>query len=178
MPRIIGFIRDQYADLPIPLPPAQIQQATYIVTGANTGLGLECTKHLFRMGAAHIIMAVRSLKRGEAAIASIRSSVSRQDNGVLELWELDLGSADSVEAFAHKLNALERLDGLIANAGVSMLKFQVVEGVEYSLFVNVVTTMLLVLRAIPKLQESARKYGFQTNVVVVTSNTALEIELE
>lgn len=176
MPRVVGFIRDQYTNLPVPQPPANIADATYIVTGANSGVGLECTKHLFRMGAKRIIMAVRSHRKGETALAAIQSETGRQDVG--EVWELDLTSLDSVEAFTQRISVLDRLDALIANAGVAMASFQVVEGVELSLLVNVVSTMLLAFRALPKLQESARKLEVQTHLVIVSSNTALESSME
>jgi retinol dehydrogenase 12 len=176
MPRIFGFIRDQHTNLPVPQPPAIIADATYIVTGGNSGLGLECAKHLFRMGAKRIIMAVRSRSKGESALAAIRSETGRQDVG--EVWELDLTSLDSVEACAQRISMLDRLDALIANAGVVMSSFQMVEGMELSLLVNVVSTMLLAFRALPKLQESARKLGVQTHVVIVTSNSAFESDME
>lgn len=176
MPRTVDFIRDQYTTLPVPEPPRNIADATYIVTGANSGLGLECTKHLFRMGAKRIIMAVRTASKGESALTAIRNETGRQ--GVGEVWELDLTSPDSVEAFSQRVSILDRLDGLIANAGVVMGNFQTSEGLELSLLVNVVSTMLLVFRALPKLQESARKLVVQTHVVIVTSNTALESSME
>jgi retinol dehydrogenase-12 len=176
MPRIVGFIRDQHTNLPLPQPPVNIADATYIVTGANSGLGLECAKHLFQMGAKRIIMAVRSRSKGEAAMEAIRSETNRQDVG--EVWELDLTSPESVEAFAQRVAMLDRLDALIANAGVIMGTFQQIEGMELSLLVNVVSTMLLAFRALPKLQDSARKLGVQTHLVIVTNNSALEPEME
>ncbi|PCG95217.1 Short-chain dehydrogenase/reductase SDR [Penicillium occitanis (nom. inval.)] len=152
MPSFIDFARNQYTHLPIPEPPANIKDATYIVTGANTGLGYECAKHLFHMGAKRIILAVRTPSKGEAALATIRSETGRKDVG--EVWELDLTSLDSVEAFAQRVNKLDRLDAIIENAGVVMTKFQLVEGIETSVLVNVVSTMLLAFRVLPKLQES------------------------
>ena len=122
------------------------------------------------MGASRIIMAVRSRSKGEAALRSIRSETGRHDAG--EVWELDLASLDSVEEFAQRISTLDRLDALIANAGVIMSSFQTVEGMELSLLVNVVSTMLLNFRALPKLQESARKLGGQTHLVIVSSNSA------
>jgi retinol dehydrogenase 12 len=172
MPRIVGFVRDQYTNLPVPQPPGNIEDATYIVTGANTGVGLQCAKHLFHMGAKRIIMAVRSRSRGEAALAAIRTETGRLNAG--EVWELDLTSLDSIEAFAQRIDTLDRLDGLIENAGVIMSTFQMVESVELSLFVNVVSTFLLLFRALPKLQESATKHRIQTHVTIVSSNSALE----
>lgn len=178
MPRIMGFIRDQRTHLPMPQPPANIAEATYIVTGANSGIGLECAKHLSRMGANRIILAVRSFSKGETALSTIRSETGRPDVG--EVWELDLASPKSVEDFAMRLNQLDRLDALIANAGVVTANFETVEegGMELSLVVNVVATMLLAFRALPKLEESARKVGSQTHLVVVSSNSAFESETE
>lgn len=176
MPRIAGFVRDQYTNLPVPQPPADIADATYIVTGANSGLGFECAKHLVGMGAKRVVMAVRSRSKGEAALSAIRSRTGRRDAG--EVWELDLASPDSVEAFARRTGELDRLDALIANAGVAMSDFELVEGVETTVMVNVVCTMLLAFRALPKLRESARRLGAPTRLVIVSSNTALEPEME
>lgn len=172
MPSFLAFVRDQYTHLPIPDPPANIKEATYIVTGANTGLGYECTKHLFRLGAKRIIMAVRTPSKGEAALATIQNETGRKDTG--EVWELDLTSLDSVEAFAQRVDKLDRLDAIIENAGLVMTKFELVEGIEHSLLVNVVSTMLLAFRVLPKLQESAGRLGVQTHLVIVSSNTAFE----
>ncbi|KAJ4248121.1 hypothetical protein NW762_012891 [Fusarium torreyae] len=172
MPNLLSLVRDQYASLEIPAPPRDITDATYVVTGANTGLGFECAKHLFQMNAGRVILAVRSREKGEAALATIRKETGRQNTG--EVWELDLTSPDSVEFFAKRLRSLHRLDALIANAGVVMGDFQLVEGLETSLLVNVVTTMLLAFRVLPKLVESARSLGTYTRLVVVTSDSALE----
>ncbi|CAM1510741.1 Fc.00g082540.m01.CDS01 [Cosmosporella sp. VM-42] len=172
MSEFLKFVRNQYTSLPVPEAPANIADATYVVTGANSGLGLECVKHLFRMGAGRVIMAVRSLEKGEAALATIRREANLSNVG--EVWELDLTSFESVEAFAKRLSTLNRLDALIANAGVVMTQFQVVEGMELSLVVNVVSTMLLSLRALPQLQATGRNFGIHPRLVIVSSNTALE----
>ncbi|KAK7420754.1 hypothetical protein QQX98_002558 [Neonectria punicea] len=176
MPGFLSFVRVQYTDLPLPQPPSNISGGTYVVTGANTGLGFECAKHLFQMGAGRIILAVRSREKGKAALDVIRRETGRQ--GVGEVWELDLMSLESVEIFSKRLGTLERVDGLIANAGVVMTQFQTIEGVESSLLVNVVSTMLLAFRALPKLQESARRFDIQPRLVIVTSNSALDNDMK
>lgn len=176
MPNILSFIRNQYTTLHVPKPPTNIADGTYIVTGANTGLGFECAKHLFQMGAGRIILAARSREKGEAALATIRRDTGREDVG--EAWELDLTSLDSVEEFSKRLVKLNRLDGLIANAGVAMGQFQLVDGIETTVLVNVVSTFLLAFRALPKLQESSHKFGIQPHLVIVTSDTALENNLK
>jgi NAD(P)-dependent dehydrogenase (short-subunit alcohol dehydrogenase family) len=86
-----------------------------VVTGANSGLGLETARELTRKGAS-VTMAVRNLDKGQAAIDDIRRD---QPNAELELVQLDLASLDSVRSAATELeDRLERIDLLINNAGV------------------------------------------------------------
>lgn len=88
---------------------------TAIVTGANTGLGLETAKALAAKGA-HVVLAVRNLDKGAAAVEWISRSVRDAD---LELQRLDLGSLASVrEAAAELRDKHARIDLLINNAGV------------------------------------------------------------
>lgn len=88
---------------------------TAIVTGANTGLGLETAKALAAKGA-HVVLAVRNLTKGEAAAEWISRSVPQAD---LELQRLDLGSLASVREAAQEIrNKHDHIDLLINNAGV------------------------------------------------------------
>ncbi|WP_301123735.1 SDR family NAD(P)-dependent oxidoreductase [Mycolicibacterium fortuitum] len=88
---------------------------TAIVTGANTGLGLETAKALAAKGA-HVVLAVRNLTKGEAAVEWITRSVRDAD---LELQRLDLGSLASVREAADEIRTKhETIDLLINNAGV------------------------------------------------------------
>lgn len=87
-----------------------------IVTGANTGLGLETAKALAAKGA-HVVLAVRNLDKGKAAVDWIARSAPTAD---LELQQLDLGSLASVRAAADDLKGkFDRIDLLINNAGVT-----------------------------------------------------------
>ncbi|CAI6261040.1 unnamed protein product [Periconia digitata] len=172
MPSFLSFVRDQYTPLALPQTPTDIADRTYIVTGANTGLGYECTKRLFLMGAGRVIIGVRSTEKGEAALTKIRNETGRQSVG--EVWELDLTSLTSVETFSKRIDRLDRLDAVIENAGMVAGHFQLVDGIESSLLVNVVATMLLAFRALPKLQESARNFRIQPNLVIVSSNSAID----
>src|ERR1041384_6462603 len=73
---------------------------TIIVTGSNTGMGLEAARHFVRLDAAKVILAVRDMLKGQAAAKDIVASTER--HGVVEVWELDLASYQSVEAFAQR----------------------------------------------------------------------------
>ncbi|MDQ1584145.1 MAG: hypothetical protein QOF36_2199, partial [Microbacteriaceae bacterium] len=83
---------------------------TIIVTGANSGLGRATTAALAGAGG-RVVMAVRDLKRGAAAAASIR--------GTVEVRELDLADLSSVRRFAE--DWAEPIDVLINNAGVMLV---------------------------------------------------------
>ncbi|ORV19610.1 SDR family NAD(P)-dependent oxidoreductase [Mycobacterium celatum] len=86
-----------------------------IVTGANTGIGYHTAAVLARCGA-HVVLAVRNLEKGNAALARI---VAAQPQADVTLAELDLSSLDSVRAAADALRTnYPRIDLLINNAGV------------------------------------------------------------
>ena len=105
-----------------------------IVTGANSGLGLESSKALAAKGAT-VVMAVRNLPKGEQASATIRQAVP---GAKLDLRQLDLGDLASVRAFAAAFKAqYERLDILMNNAGVMAIPRQeTVDGFEMQLGTN------------------------------------------
>jgi NAD(P)-dependent dehydrogenase (short-subunit alcohol dehydrogenase family) len=80
---------------------------TAVVTGANSGLGIATVDALARAGA-HVVLAVRDPKRGEAAARTVEGSV--------EVRRLDLADLTSVREFAGSWHG--DLDLLINNAGV------------------------------------------------------------
>jgi NAD(P)-dependent dehydrogenase (short-subunit alcohol dehydrogenase family) len=90
---------------------------TFIVTGANSGLGYVTTRELARHGA-RVVMAVRDTTKGEEALKKLRAA---QPDASVELRRLDLSDLDSVHAFARGIIANEvPVDVLINNAGIMM----------------------------------------------------------
>ncbi|WP_100470074.1 SDR family NAD(P)-dependent oxidoreductase [Mycobacteroides abscessus] len=86
-----------------------------IVTGANTGLGLETAKALAAHGA-HVVLAVRNAEKGKAAAAAITAAHSSAD---VTLQSLDLSSLESVRRASDELKGrYDKIDLLINNAGV------------------------------------------------------------
>ena len=84
---------------------------TFVVTGANTGLGYETARALAGLGG-HVIMTARDRERGERAVDSV---LDETPDATVELRLLDLADLDSVRAFAGSIRAV---DVLINNAGV------------------------------------------------------------
>lgn len=140
---------------------------TVIVTGANSGLGLEAARHFVRCGAATVIIACRTLSKGEAAKQDIEASEKR--NGVLQVWEIDLSSYESVKAFAKRCETLPRLDVCVENAGIATGKFSLAESHESHITVNVISTFLLALLLLPIMRKSAAKTGVTPYLTIVTS---------
>ena len=89
------------ADLP------RLDGRTFVVTGANSGIGLAASRALGAAGA-HVVLAVRDPERGRRAAATIPGST--------EVRRLDLADLASVRAFADAWEG--ELDVLVNNAGV------------------------------------------------------------
>jgi NAD(P)-dependent dehydrogenase (short-subunit alcohol dehydrogenase family) len=86
-----------------------------VVTGANSGLGLATARELARAGA-RVVLACRNVDKGASAARQIESALP---DAQVEVEALDLGSLDSVRAFAQRFRAEhEGPDLLINNAGV------------------------------------------------------------
>ena len=148
---------------------------TYIVTGANTGLGLEAAKHLVNLGAAKVVMGVRNVPAGETAKAEIEAATGKSN--VAEVWALDLSSYASVKAFAKKAIAeLDRIDAVIENAGVAMAQRVLAEGHIVPLTVNVYSTFLLGVMLLPKMSEGAQKFGILAHLVIITSRVSFDFK--
>lgn len=91
---------------------------TILVTGANSGLGLESARALVAHGA-RVLMACRNPERGEAAMVEVAKAGSAA-GGTAELVVLDLTDLDSVRRAATEVRDRtgDRLDVLLNNAGV------------------------------------------------------------
>ncbi|HEY1075810.1 MAG TPA: oxidoreductase [Fontimonas sp.] len=100
------------------IPPQHGRRA--VVTGANSGLGLQTATALAQAGA-EVIMACRSPERAAAALAQVRQQAP---GAQVELMTLDLADLASIRAFAETYaQRFDRLDLLINNAGVMALPF-------------------------------------------------------
>ncbi|TFA97856.1 Short chain dehydrogenase yanD [Trichoderma ghanense] len=144
--------------LPIPTASTDLSNHIIIVTGSNSGLGFEATRHLSRLGVGKIIMAVRTPSKGEAAKQQILQSTGKPESSI-EVWSIDMDSQDSVKAFADRASLLPRIDGILANAGMMTTQFTLSEGNERTLNVNVINTFLLFFLLLPSMRRSEQQTG-------------------
>ena len=163
----IAFLRSQFFSVP-PYPTKKYTGQTIIVTGSNVGLGLEASRHFVRLDAAKVILAVRSLEKGEVAKESIEASTGR--TGVVEVWQLDLSHYESVKDFAKRAQGLARLDVLVENAGIVTFKFSMMDDDESTIKTNVVSPILHSLLLLPKLRETGAKFNTLPRYVNISSD--------
>ena len=148
-------------------PTANFSGKTIIVTGSNVGLGKEAVNHFVRLKAKKVIVAVRSIAKGETVKAEIEAESER--TGIIDVWELDLSHYASVKAFAKRAATLDCLDAAVLNAGIATEKFEILEDNESTITVNVISSVLLALLLLPTLRFSAKKWGFEPTLTFVGS---------
>ncbi|MCA9645426.1 MAG: SDR family NAD(P)-dependent oxidoreductase [Polyangiaceae bacterium] len=134
-----------------------------IVTGANSGIGLEATRELLRHGA-HVILACRTPSKAESALKGLERDVP---NCQAEMMQLDLASLASIERFAGEVSG--PLDLLINNAGVMAIpRRETEDGFEMQIGTNHLGHFALTGRLLPRILEAAAA-GKRPRVVTVSS---------
>ena len=159
-----GFSADQ-------MPP--MDGLVALVTGANSGLGLEVSRQLMRANAT-VVLACRDVAKCEAAAQTLRAEaaalavMARPDVRVVHV---DLSDLRQVGRAAQTLDAeLGALDLLVANAGVAA-QFPLTltpDGVEQTFQSNFLGHFALVTRLLPLLERSSQRRGAPSRVVPLT----------
>jgi NAD(P)-dependent dehydrogenase (short-subunit alcohol dehydrogenase family) len=127
---------------------------TVIVTGGNSGIGLETAVALGQMGA-RVLITARSADRGVSALATISERIGAA--GSAELVLFDLADLSSVRAGAAEiLQRCPELHVLVNNAGLVLSERAVtVDGYEATFAINHLGPFLLTSLLLPRLVESA-----------------------
>lgn len=124
-----------------------------IITGGNSGIGLETAKDLASRGA-KVIIACRNVRRATEAKEEI---VKASGNTDIHFRQLDLASLRSVREFCDHISKTEkRVDVLINNAGAGGLgNYKTADGLHVGMQVNYFAPFLLTCLLVPKLKASA-----------------------
>jgi NAD(P)-dependent dehydrogenase (short-subunit alcohol dehydrogenase family) len=135
---------------------------TFIVTGANSGIGLEAVIALAGKGA-HVVMACRSADKAKGAADLVRKT---HPSAKLDVRSLDLSSLASVRAFAETMQKEHAsIDVLVNNAGVMAIpRTLTADGFEMQLGTNHLGHFALTGLLLPLLAKATR-----ARVVTVSS---------
>jgi NAD(P)-dependent dehydrogenase (short-subunit alcohol dehydrogenase family) len=141
----------------------ELQGKLAVVTGGNDGIGFAIAKRLAEAGA-EVMLAVRSLEKGEAARQQI---VDQHPEAKIIVGELDLASLNSVQRFCDSLLSDDRpIDILINNAGVMTppTRRETEDGFELQLGTNHLGHFALTARLFPLLRRGSARVISQTSI--------------
>lgn len=140
-----------------------LEGKTYLITGANAGVGFQAARTLLNKGA-KVVMLNRSVEKSTAAIKELNEEFGI--NADARFVRMDLASLASVrEAAAEVLKTVPRIDAFICNAAIAQVPTQklTVDGFESMLGTNHYGHFLLCGLLYPRLKESRGR------IVVVSS---------
>lgn len=141
---------------------ADLTGKTAIVTGGNSGIGVETARALAHAGA-RVILTSRKVSAGEEVAATLKSAGVK---GEVEVQQLDLADLSNVRGFAEKLQSEPKIDMLILNAGVAGLPLTYTkDNFEMQVGTNHFGHFVLVQSLLDKL----KKQGSPVRIVAVSS---------
>lgn len=145
MQRTRRFTRKRWTEASIPL----LTGKTFVVTGANSGIGLEAARYLASADA-RVILACRDEVRARRARDDIRLSTA---HGQVVVHQVDLADLKSIREFADRIESEnEAIHGLMNNAGVFALdRSRTVDGFETHFGVNHLGHFALTALLLPNL---------------------------
>jgi NAD(P)-dependent dehydrogenase (short-subunit alcohol dehydrogenase family) len=135
----------------VAMPP--LKGKTFVVTGANSGIGYITALELGKAEAC-VVVCARDVVRGQEAVAKLQKEAPA---GTFEFGHLDLASLASVKTFAESFTSAKRpLDVLINNAGVMNVPTRELtkDGLEMQLGTNCIGHWALSIQLLPALKLS------------------------
>ena len=150
---------------------------TVLITGANTGLGLEAAKKIAALEADRLIVTTRTVEKGEVTKRLIDTwlaeSKSPRTTEIIPMV-LDMTTSTGVRQFLGELSRIaDGLDDVILNAGVMSQYKLNTEAFEYTLAINTINTIYLTTLLTPILIETAKVKQATSHMTIVSSRNAL-----
>ncbi|KAI8625909.1 retinol dehydrogenase 12 [Xylariaceae sp. FL1651] len=175
----LGFFYRQWLLHRKPVPAGtDLTSQVAIITGSNSGLGLESGRQLLQLGLSHLILAVRSLSKGNRAADGLRKELP---SATVSVWLLDMESYDSIIAFVEQCKLLTKVTMVILNAGLrGGQTFTTTKDTshEYSSQVNYISTALLAILLLPVLKSKRSARSKPPVLTIVTSDSAFWTSIE
>ena len=140
---------------------------TFLITGANSGIGYQTALHL--AGQDHrLIVAARDQEKGQRAVEEIKKQTHNEQ---VFLQQLDLADLQSVRNAAGEiLSRFDRLDVLINNAGlITSNREETKDGFERQIGVNHLGHFLLTHLLLPRIKDTAKDQG-EARILCTSSN--------
>ena len=150
---------------------------TFVVTGANSGIGFITAQELGKAEAT-VVVCARDQKKGDEAVEKLKKAVPQ---GQFETGLVDLSSLASVKAFAETFTSQNRpIDVLINNAGVMNIPKRELsaDGFEMQLATNCLGHFALTLRLIPSLRLSKQPRVVNVSSIKAQGGIPREGEIE
>lgn len=125
---------------------------TFLVTGANTGIGRATVEALGARGASRILIAARSKEKTEPVLAALRA------RGVETAFvAMDLGDLASVKRAGDEVLARDwTLDALINNAGIAGLQGLTKDGFEITFGTNHLGPFVFTEKVLPLVERAVQ----------------------
>lgn len=174
LPFPVQFAKSLLCSPPPPPKDLNLTGQVGIVTGGNRGLGYETADLLLSYKLSRLIITVRDEKSGEEAAAKLKLKLPNSEATTIEVWNLDMLSYDSIQAFAKRCASLPRIDFVILNAGIMNNDFVLDKTTKHELNVqvNYLSTILLTFLLLPVLRVSKTVTGTPSRITLAGSGLA------